>query len=517
MKTVGDRYEILAELGRGTTAVVYKARDSYLDRTVAIKIFRPDIASLHDSDAALKRRFQQEAMAAGRLNHRSIVAVHDVGEIDRTPYIVMEHVHGRTLAEILAAEGPLRPDAAARLVIQLCEGLEYAHRRGIVHRDIKPGNILIGDDGVAKLTDFGIARIVGTDQTQSGAMLGTPAYMSPEQVRGLAADARSDVFALGVVLHEALTGAAPFRGDDLAAVLYQIAHVDPPSLRERAPGVPPALTAVVSRALAKAPETRYPTARALATALGQAVASARPPAGARARGARARSRVSRYRPVLGAGLAAVLLLAVVTWAGSSRRPDGAARGAAPAPRAAGAAAAAGPQAGRTTGGAAPARVPPVAKVETAPALETMVVSASPSTGSRAAETARPASRPATARPVRRPPEPPPAAAPAPATEAGSSPAAAASRPSFTPPPPPAAATACLSVNAIPFATVYVDGRRAGDTPRACLRVAPGAHRVRFEASGERSPERLVHVTARHTADEPMRLSYDFNSGRFVDE
>ncbi len=493
---VRDRYEIVAEIGRGTTAVVYKARDSYLDRTVAIKIFRPDIGSLHESDAALKRRFQQEAMAAGRLNHRSIVAVHDVGEADRTPYIVMEYVHGRTLADVIASDGPLRPEAAARTAIQLCEGLEYAHRHGIVHRDIKPGNILIGDDGIAKLTDFGIARIAGTDQTQSGAMLGTPAYMSPEQVRGQAADARSDVFALGVVLYEALTGAAPFRGDDLAAVLYQIAHTDPASLRARAPSVTPALAAVVTRALTKSPDARYPTARALANALAEAVVASRPPTGARARGTRSRSRTDHHRNVVAAGLAGALVLGMATCAGSSRLPDGAAAAAATAPNRASSTASA-PRPATLT----PKQPPPALNADTGPAIETIVVSTNPSTDEPPTEKSRtqPLQRPAPIRPQRR----------APASET--------LKRSVSGTPSPSGASACLSVNAVPFATVYVDGRRAGDTPKACLRVPPGDHRVQFEASGERSPERLIHVTARHTADEPMRLSYDFNSGQFVDE
>jgi len=565
------RYDILAELGRGTTAVVYRAWDTQLERTVAVKIFRPDIASLHESDGALKRRFQQEAMAAGRLAHRSIVSVFDVGEVDGTPYIVMEHVAGPTLAELVAGSGRLAEPDAVRLALQLCDALHYAHENGVVHRDIKPGNILVGDDGIARLTDFGIARIVGTNNTQTGAMLGTPAYMSPEQVKGQAAGPASDVFALGVVLYEALTGVSPFAGDDIAAVLYRIVHVDPAPARAHAPDLSPALEAVVARALAKEPEERYATAEAFADALRRALTSptavARPPA-AEAGRRRGRRRPSR-RPLLAGALACGLVLAVGTWAGSTRAPEAPRRGTtAPATGVASEAAAL-PATAASAEPRVPAPQPPPALVAapvpagdgerpagrrvasavataprpprtsgsivivTDPAVDVLLDGALRGrTDGRPFVIGRvPAGEhevvlrrggrwhrlPATVtadRPVRL------------GHRFGDAPAAAAEapRPAQAPRAEPArqqvaavGPVGCLAVNAIPFATVWVDGRFAGHTPKACLRLPLGERRVRFEAVGEQSPERVLTLTTRHTPDEPIRLSYDFTTGRFVEE
>ena len=261
------RYEILSELGRGTSGVVYKAQDPKLDRLVAMKILRPELASLEESGVELKQRFHQEAVAAGRLTHPAIIAVHDVGEAEGRPFMVMEYIEGGTLADLLVGGRPLPLAEAAGIVLQVCGALDYAHRHGVVHRDIKPRNILVGQLGVTKVTDFGTARILGANHTQTGTMLGTPAYMSPEMVRGQAVDPRSDLFSLGVVLYETLTGVNPFNATDLAAVLYRIVNTKPPSLRHHNPVLPPALDGVVRRALAKEPEARYATATDLADAL----------------------------------------------------------------------------------------------------------------------------------------------------------------------------------------------------------------------------------------------------------
>src|SRR5215831_10130496 len=190
------RYAILAELGRGAMGVVYKASDPQLGRLVAIKTVRRDLGLPLEEDAELRRRVHQEATAAGRLTHPNIVAVHDVIELDGIPYIVMEYVEGQTLADRIAAGGALPPPEAVRLLIDVCNGLEYAHDHGGIHRDIKPSNILVTASGPAKLSDFGIARVAGSRLTRTGAFLGTPAYMAPEQLRGHTPDRRSDIFAL---------------------------------------------------------------------------------------------------------------------------------------------------------------------------------------------------------------------------------------------------------------------------------------------------------------------------------
>lgn len=179
------------------------------------------------------------------------MAIHDVVELAAGPHMVMEYVEGGTLADLITPDAPLAPDRVVDLGLQVCRALSYAHARGVVHRDIKPRNILIGRNGEAKVSDFGIARISGSRLTQTGAMLGSPAYMSPEQVRGDGVDGRSDLFSLGAVLYEALTGVETFPGDDLATVVYHIVHVEPVPLRTLNPSISPALEAAVQRALAR--------------------------------------------------------------------------------------------------------------------------------------------------------------------------------------------------------------------------------------------------------------------------
>ncbi len=265
------RYEVLAELGQGAMGVVYKARDPQLERFVAIKTLRGDLGLPPEEYADLEKRFYQEATAAGRLNHPHIVTVYDVVEIGGVPYIVMELLEGRTLTDVIAAHGPLAPDEAVKLIVQVCDALDYAHAHGVIHRDIKPGNIMVGADGVAKVSDFGIARVAGSSVTRTGVVVGTPAYMSPEQLRGRVPDGRSDLFSLGVVLYEALTGVNPFQCEDLTATLSQVVQVDPVPVREKNPAVQPALDRVTARTMAKEPDQRYPTAGALAQALTDAV------------------------------------------------------------------------------------------------------------------------------------------------------------------------------------------------------------------------------------------------------
>jgi serine/threonine-protein kinase len=255
LQTVG-RYEITGELGRGAMGVVYKALDPTIGRTVALKTMRLDVHGLDAQE--MVRRFQNEARAAGVLNHPNIVTIYDAGEQDGIFYIAMEFIEGTTLHELLAEKRVLATDEVLQLTRQICRGLDYAHSNGIVHRDIKPANIMITGNGTVKIMDFGIAKS-GGQVTNTGQVLGTPNYMAPEQVKGRQLDGRSDLFSLGVILYEMLTGEKPFVGQNVTTIIYKIVNENPITPRDLDVTVHPGLSAIVTKALAKAPDDRYQT------------------------------------------------------------------------------------------------------------------------------------------------------------------------------------------------------------------------------------------------------------------
>jgi eukaryotic-like serine/threonine-protein kinase len=255
-----ERYEVGRLLGSGGMAEVYEGRDRLLARQVAIKVPLPQYAH----DPAFQQRFRREAQAAASLSNPGVVAVYDTGMQNGTPFIVMEFVGGRTLKETILAEGPLAPDRAAQIAADVCSALAAAHARGLVHRDVKPPNVMLTHSGRVKLMDLGIARADAAESaTQTGAhttMIGTALYLSPEQAQGQPVDPRSDLYSLGCCLYEMLTGSVPFRGATPVAILYRHVREDPAPPRLLNPQVPPALEAVCLKALAKRPEDRYQTA-----------------------------------------------------------------------------------------------------------------------------------------------------------------------------------------------------------------------------------------------------------------
>src|SRR6195952_1061480 len=259
----GDRYQVGDTLGFGGMSEVHRGRDLRLGRDVAIKVLRADLAR----DPSFQTRFRREAQNAASLNHPAIVAVYDTGETtgeaSTIPYIVMEFVDGETLRDLLKREGSLSPRRAMEIVADVCAALDFSHRHGIVHRDINPANAMLTRAGAVKVMDFGIARAVADGQatmTATAAVIGTAQYLSPEQARGEAVDARSDVYAAGCVLFELLTGPPPFTGDSPVAVAYQHVREDPKTPSEVNPAVPAALDAITLKALAKNPFNRYQTA-----------------------------------------------------------------------------------------------------------------------------------------------------------------------------------------------------------------------------------------------------------------
>jgi len=261
------RYAIQSELGRGAMGVVYKATDTALERTVAVKTV--NMALERDGAEKYEARFYQEARAAGSLNHPNIVTVYDVGKEGNVAYMAMEFIEGHELRSLLAEGRALPVSQAVSIAAQVAEGLAYAHQHGVVHRDIKPANIMVLTDGPVKITDFGIARMRASNDelTQSGMMLGSPKYMSPEQVIGKRADHRSDIFSLGVIVYETLTGTAPFSGENVTALMYQIVNFAPPAPSAVNPAVPELLNFIVAKMLAKPLEERYQSAQELANDL----------------------------------------------------------------------------------------------------------------------------------------------------------------------------------------------------------------------------------------------------------
>ena len=254
-----DRYEIIARIARGGMATVYEAVDARLDRTVAIKVMHRSLAE----DPDFVTRFRREARAAARLSHPCVVAVYDQGEADDLPYLVMEYVPGRTLRDVLAEHGPLRPEQALTILEPVLAALAAAHDAGFVHRDVKPENVLISDDGQVKVTDFGLARAVTsvTAATQ-GFLIGTVAYLSPEHVEQGTADARSDVYGAGICLFEMVTGQVPYGGENPLSVAYQHVNADVPEPSRLVPGLPPEIDALVVTATRRDPAARYPDCHA---------------------------------------------------------------------------------------------------------------------------------------------------------------------------------------------------------------------------------------------------------------
>jgi serine/threonine-protein kinase len=271
------RYDILDEIGEGAMGTVYRARDPLIERAVAIKTV--SIEQLRREGPDAESRFLREAQSAGRLSHPNIVTIYDVGESEGLAYIAMEHLSGATLRDIMN-RGPLPLDLALDTAMQMAEALAFAHEHGVIHRDIKPANVVLtGKHGRVKLTDFGIAHLVNSDHTQIGQMLGSPRYMSPEQAMGREVDGRSDIFSLGAVLYEMLTGHYAFDGDSLPTIVYRVIHESPEPAASLCHQLPDGLPGLLDRMLDKNPSVR-PDARTLIKALqnlAQAPATSRVP------------------------------------------------------------------------------------------------------------------------------------------------------------------------------------------------------------------------------------------------
>ncbi len=319
----GGRYRLEQPLGHGGMASVFLARDVELDRPVAVKLLAENLAG----DPSFEKRFVREARLAARLSHPNVVSVYDAGEDGAQPYIVMELVQGETLADLLARRGRIPPDEARALALQAAEGLAHAHEAGLVHRDVKPQNLILRGDGTLKIADFGIARTAETTAlTQAGTVLGTAAYLSPEQALGQEVGPAADVYSLGAVLYELLTGRPPFEFDSLEDLAAKQGRMEITPMEELAPDVPRGLEDVVMRCLARNPAYRPANGAALATELAvDADASTQPLPRGQTRVLASKPRDRRYVWLALAGVlavAAILLAIALSSRGGSNTPGG---------------------------------------------------------------------------------------------------------------------------------------------------------------------------------------------------
>src|SRR3954465_2617919 len=266
---VDGRYRIQRRIGSGGMADVYSAEDSQLGREVALKVLHRRFAR----DAEFVERFRREASAAAGLQHPNVVSVFDRGEFDGTYYIAMEYLPGRTLKDVIREEAPLDQQRVIGMAIQILQAAAFAHRRGVIHRDFKPHNVIVGDDGRLKVTDFGIARAGASEMTETGSIMGTAAYLSPEQAQGQRVGAPSDLYSIGVIVYEMLTGRVPFAGESAGWIALKHVSEEPPPLRQLRPDVHPRLEQAVGRALLKDPAQRYASADEFIAALEQARAA----------------------------------------------------------------------------------------------------------------------------------------------------------------------------------------------------------------------------------------------------
>src|SRR3954463_9255990 len=293
ISTLG-RDKVVAEIVQVAMGVVYKAVHAAIARTVAIKTINLNLSKTELEE--YEARFQQEIKAAGRLNHPNIVTIYDVGKTDQVAYMAMEFLEGAELKDMIASGNLPSVDQVVEIISQVADGLWFAHQQDIVHRDVKPSNIMVMKGGIAKITDFGIARLPNSAvKTMTGLILGSPRYMSPEQVIGKTIDARSDIFSLGVVLYEALTGVAPFDGDNVNAIMYSTVNTTPPPPSVHIRTVPPMLDLIVAKAMAKLLEDRYQTIKELADDLREVrrqIDSTRPAAALKASTAPAMARAA---------------------------------------------------------------------------------------------------------------------------------------------------------------------------------------------------------------------------------
>jgi serine/threonine-protein kinase len=519
------RYKIVRELGRGAMGVVYHAIDPNIGRPVAIKTIQLTGARTPDEQARLRERLFREARSAGILSHPGIVTVYDVEQQGDLAYIAMEFVDGPTLDRLLSAPEPLPPARMFAILGQTAAALDYAHQKGIVHRDIKPANIMIAADGTAKISDFGIAKVTASEQfTMTGSIVGTPHYMSPEQVQGLSLDGRSDQFSLAVMAFEILTGEKPYTGEHLTTVVYKIVAEEPESPHRLNPSLSGAIESVMKKGLAKKPEGRYRTCQEFVEALEKACAGVKnfktmprggslnePTMGdAAAQGApgaipalppprrprrgettvtrdREPARKSRFLPFLAAVLLAAALLALIGWQASPwhGRPsvpesdNAAGNQPAPSPQPAQPSAAKPSPMSASPAPSAPAAPAPSAATQTAPS-DASAPPPSPTTAASTEPVPKPASEPGDTAAAAKP-------APAATHPAHPAPASASSR---TPPGP----QPVTVISSPAGATATLDGRSETACKTPCeLDAPPGQHSIYFSMPGYQIERRETTV------------------------